>query len=175
MTAEALGSLPPGPRGHKRALSAAGFDHPKVSTTIVVCDGRECKFCGCVDTSEDPVDKVLLNMRVDNHCMTMAWFTDRPKHGEKNEGMVCFYCYSVFQARYKHRQMAMKQVCFWNKLSHHYIFQWVSWANGLRLLPALFFQLGILSRTLVLCTVVGLRPSLWTMIFRVILWRAPVF
>ena len=80
---------------------------------IVVCDGRGCNFCGCKDSDNDPVDLALHIMRVDNVHTTMAWFTDKPRHECKNEGMVCFYCYSVFNSRYKHTRISMKALLEW--------------------------------------------------------------
>lgn len=77
---------------------------------LVATDGRSCRFCGCVDTDVDPVDKAMGCCRPDSMPLPMAWYMDKPKHGQKNEGMVCFYCYSVFAARYKHKQLGMAKV-----------------------------------------------------------------
>ena len=70
---------------------------------IVVPDGRGCKFCGCKDSDDDPVDKALGILTSEGKCPTMAWFMDKPIHGKKNEGNSCFYCVCVFQSRYKHK------------------------------------------------------------------------
>ena len=77
---------------------------------LVVTDGRACKFCGCFDHEEDLVDKALKVVRSDGKPMTMAWFTGVPKHGQKNEGHICFYCYAVFNSRYKHRKLSTTKV-----------------------------------------------------------------
>lgn len=75
---------------------------------IVLADGRQCRFCGTADTADDPVAKALGWARADgNKSITYAWFTDKPKHNKPNEGMVCYYCYTVFGSRYKHRGFSM--------------------------------------------------------------------
>ena len=98
--------------GSKRFGSTGGL---AVAATIfeilVATDGRQCKFCGCRDHDEDPGDKVLRIFRSDGKPMSMAWFTGQQKHGQKNEGMACFYCYSVFNSLYKHQKLTYTKVC----------------------------------------------------------------
>ena len=82
--------------GSKRSGSTAGS---AVAVTIfeisVLTDGRQCKFCGCHDHDEDPVDKVLRIIRSDGKPMSMAWFAGQQKHGQKNEGFVHVSCCGV--------------------------------------------------------------------------------
>lgn len=73
-----------------------------VQIAIVLADGRICSFCGIKDTSADPVDAALgITNPQNGDPITCAWYLGHAKHGAKNEGKVCFYCYAVYQARYK--------------------------------------------------------------------------
>ena len=53
-------------------------------------DGRGCKLCGCKDDTDDPVWTLLPGRR---------WFY--PPKNRKNQGLVCWVCGRVWEARYK--------------------------------------------------------------------------
>lgn len=78
-----------------------------VVQTLVIADGRLCRFCGIADTAEDPVDLFLGRSRSDGKVVTYAWYLDKTEHQQKNTGLVCFYCYAVYGARYKHRGLSL--------------------------------------------------------------------
>ncbi len=87
-------------RQHTAPSRASG--QPRSVIIIVLADGRCCAFCGVKDSASDPVDAALRIVNPENGAaITMAWYTGKPKHGILNEGRVCFYCYAVFQSRYK--------------------------------------------------------------------------
>jgi hypothetical protein len=69
-----------------------------------------CHFCGMADHEEDPVDKAMGVCRTDGKAVTLAWFTGKPKHAEKNDGCVCYYCLATYQSRHKHRGVTMAQL-----------------------------------------------------------------
>ena len=40
----------------------------------------------------------------------MSWFTGKARQGQKNDGMVCYYCLATYQSRYKHKGQSMGQL-----------------------------------------------------------------
>ena len=97
-------------RGNKRLSETTAAGAKRVCTVYPVLDGRSCRFCGCKDTDEDPVDKAVGVRHEDGSAVGYAWYLGKPRHQEKNEGNVCYYCYALFGARYKHRQITMQDL-----------------------------------------------------------------
>ena len=97
-------NLPAAPRcSSKRSASSSGdASGIKICCIVVITDGRVCKMCGCKDTDDDPVDAALHILLPEHRPVPMAWFTGKARHRQKNEGLICFYCYAVFNCRHKH-------------------------------------------------------------------------
>ncbi len=119
--ASALSEAPPAPKSRRVTSTMGSLAMARTSQVrndvVVQCDGRLCKLCGAPVTKDDPVDQALRRVRSDCKNFTMAWYLDNPKHGCKNVGRCCFYCFMTFQSKYKHRQMTCQQLAELNGTS----------------------------------------------------------
>ena len=64
-------------------------------------DGRCCAACGHADTSDDPVDIVVLKSK-----MPRCW--GYPAKNDMQQGSLCLYCMIVYQSRFKHKGLSQK-------------------------------------------------------------------
>lgn len=67
-------------------------------------DGRKCQCCRVEDTEADPVD-----LAVSQITQPISWGY-QPRDGSVQQGKTCYYCFQVYQSRYRHKGTGLKDV-----------------------------------------------------------------